>query len=235
MRKTALVLLLVGLAFWLTARHPNHLLVDMAGDSNGDAVPMLRLAVLLGADVNATDKNGFTAAQLALHRGNAGNLSFLLDHGAELTGVNPEGRFALYDAIMPDAKGPLPDEYLSDPGRRERIVRVLLQHGANANERDTRKTPILMWAAFLGQLDVVTDLVEHGADVNASNPATGDTPLHFAAGSSDNPSVVEFLIAHGANRAARNQDGKTPLDLLAISTSIKDESIRAAMTKALLQ
>jgi uncharacterized protein len=229
MRSIVLVLLVLSIAVWVSARHANNLLLDMAGDSNGDAVLMLRLATALGADVNAKDQNGVTASQLALRQGNAENLSYLLDHGARISGIDPQGQFALYDAILEDAQ-----PYVTDPGRRAPVVRVLLQHGANANERDRRDVPILVWAAFVGDVDVIAALVERGADVNAASPA-GDTPLHIAAEFSNNPSAVSFLVAHGANKAARNNDGKTPIEALGTSTSIKDESTRVAISGALQQ
>lgn len=49
-------------------------------------------------------------------------------------------------------------------------------------------------------------------DVNESINNYGDTALHYCAylGYSD---MVEWLLQRGANRAAKNQDGFTPLDL----------------------
>lgn len=79
---------------------------------------------------------------------------------------------------------------------------------------------------------VVQLLLEHGADINAKANG-GMTPLYIAARNgnclnscfksithkwlwfvcnSGNKDVVEFLIEHGANVIARNDDGETPRD-----------------------
>ena len=44
----------------------------------------------------------------------------------------------------------------------------------------------------------------------------GKTPLHEAAESNENPSVVKALVEAGANIEAQDEDGKTPLHAAAI-------------------
>jgi ankyrin repeat protein len=53
--------------------------------------------------------------------------------------------------------------------------------------------------------------LDSGADVNAANPA-GLTPLHQAARVL-RPALAHELIAHGARRDVRDENGKTPLDI----------------------
>ena len=48
-----------------------------------DEVKMTELLILLGADVNATDKNGDTPLNLAATHGNAKIVKILLEHGAK--------------------------------------------------------------------------------------------------------------------------------------------------------
>ena len=48
------------------------------------------------------------------------------------------------------------------------------------------------------------------ADVE-SRDDSGDTPLHFAAGFSDNPAVIDVLVAAGADVESRDDSGLTPL------------------------
>ena len=48
------------------------------------------------------------------------------------------------------------------------------------------------------------------ADVE-SRDDIGDTPLHFAAGFSDNPAVIDVLVAAGADVESRDDIGLTPL------------------------
>jgi tankyrase len=54
-------------------------------------------------------------------------------------------------------------------------------------------------------------LLKHGAKVNAKN-CFNETPLSYAAFLSG-PSVVEELLAKGADPSIRNTDGKSPLDM----------------------
>ena len=57
----------------------------------------------------------------------------------------------------------------------------------------------------------VTACLDAGVDVAARTDDYRITPLHWAAGSSENPAVVEVLLAAGADVAARNDYGATPL------------------------
>ncbi|MDO5305663.1 MAG: ankyrin repeat domain-containing protein, partial [bacterium] len=71
-------------------------------------------------------------------------------------------------------------------------------------------TTPLIWASFNGNLAMVKNLAEAGANVNVVN-ADGFTPLH-AAVESENPEVVRYLLQRGAKiNTATVQDGTTPL------------------------
>ena len=55
-------------------------------------------------------------------------------------------------------------------------------------------------------------LHQSGADL-AARDNDGDTPLHEAAMFNDDPTVLETLLAAGADPTARNAAGETPWDL----------------------
>ena len=59
-------------------------------------------------------------------------------------------------------------------------------------------------------MDVALALIEHGANVDASND-DGRTPIFFA----KNMNIARHLIAKGANVNVREIDGWTPLHLCA--------------------
>ena len=61
---------------------------------------------------------------------------------------------------------------------------------------------------------MVSTLLSHGADLNATHPE-GHTPLHWAA-SGDAVAAVEVLLAHGASIHALADDGSKPLDAAAV-------------------
>lgn len=67
----------------------------------------------------------------------------------------------------------------------------------------------VMAAAFTGAADVVEDLVERGADVDARDES-GYTALMYAANAGELPSV-ECLLDYGADVNARDAEQSTPL------------------------
>ncbi|CAG2242067.1 unnamed protein product [Mytilus edulis] len=74
------------------------------------------------------------------------------------------------------------------------------------------RTP-LMLAAEEGHLEVVTFLVTHGSQLEATDTG-GMTPLMLAAGGG-HLEVVTFLVTHGSQLEATDQLGRTPLMLAA--------------------
>lgn len=112
---------------------------------------------------------------------------------------------------------------LQASGRRQsRVVRVLLEHGAEVNARSGAwlngapallRTP-LMVATTSGDLRTVLLLLRAGADPDAADEI-GMTALHRAAYSAAPPLVVEALLNHGAAVDPRDTLGRTPLMLAA--------------------
>ncbi|KAM4751405.1 protein phosphatase 1 regulatory subunit 12C [Anableps anableps] len=66
-------------------------------------------------------------------------------------------------------------------------------------------------ACIDGSMEIVTFLLEHGADVNQVD-SEGWTPLHVAS-SCGYPDIAEFLLQKGASLTAVNCDGDVPLDI----------------------
>jgi len=94
---------------------------------------------------------------------------------------------------------------------RTRVVRILLEHGADPNARGEQERTPLHPAAAHGHTGVVKLLVEHGADPNARETCLA-TPLHWAA-RYGHTQVVNTLIRNGAEVNARGQERQTPLHL----------------------
>ncbi|MCB0707279.1 MAG: ankyrin repeat domain-containing protein [Saprospiraceae bacterium] len=96
---------------------------------------------------------------------------------------------------------------------RESIALVLLQLGAAVNlaSANAFKVAPIHSAAAISHLRLAQQLLDYGADVNATQQS-GVTPLHSAAhnGSLD---LTSLFLNHGADVQARTNDGKTPLDM----------------------
>lgn len=79
-------------------------------------------------------------------------------------------------------------------------IRILLENGEDIESLGENFG--LNEAAFHGHWQLVQFLIEHGADVNHPQPATGETPLHLALCKANRPVydlVLKVLLAHGAN------------------------------------
>jgi uncharacterized protein len=100
------------------------------------------------------------------------------------------------------------------------IVRRLLDAGVDVNKRAGNDLTALMWAA--GHDDgvgpaaverVIDLLLAHGAELDAADNR-GRTALMIASALGHAP-TVGLLLQRGADRARKDKDGKTVLDLAA--------------------
>lgn len=96
-------------------------------------------------------------------------------------------------------------------GHRE-TVEALLAAGAPVNvaSRESMKVTPLHSAAAAREPAIARLLIEHGANVNATQIDSGFTPLHEAAANGD-LEMASLLVDRGADVNAEMKDGKTPL------------------------
>ena len=93
----------------------------------------------------------------------------------------------------------------------ERIVKLLIEKGANVNaEKEHGWTPLLL-ATKNGHIDTIKALLDKDADVNAKTNE-GNTPLHFAL-KNNNLEIVNALLGKKATVKAETEDKYTPLHL----------------------
>jgi len=145
-----------------------------------------------GANANTTDEYGETPVTLAAANGDAALLERLVTSGANARAARWNGETAVMIAGSLDA------------------VRRLVRYGAEVNVAEPRGAQTaLMWAAAEGHDDVVTGLIEMGANVNATSK-TGFTPIVFAAIKDDVP-AIKTLLAAGANPNVALASGAKPM------------------------
>ena len=125
-----------------------------------------RLLLAAGANVNDADAWGVSAMMLAAHSGFADLVELLLDRGADANAAAP-GFAALHEAIA---------------RRDERLVRLLLAHGADPNLRLQTWTPTRRQAR----------------DFNFEPELVGATPLWLAARFAS-PAIMRLLLDKGAD------------------------------------
>lgn len=97
-----------------------------------------------------------------------------------------------------------------DMGKAQ-VVKLLLEHGADKNGKDSYGQSLIMTAASNHHVEVLKQLVAAGADVNAANQYR-ITPLAVAA-EQGHLDEVNLLVAAGANVNARDTAGGTALSV----------------------
>lgn len=90
------------------------------------------------------------------------------------------------------------------------IMQLLLDRGADINEKQGCGVTALHAAASSGKKRAVQFLAEHKADLNIRDDG-GNTPLHRAMSGSDRDDMVQLLLDLGASPEMKNRDGLTPL------------------------
>ena len=125
-----------------------------------------QLLVAAGANVNDEDAWGVSAVVLAAHSGFTDVVEFLLEKGAN-PNSGKAGFTALHEAIM---------------RRDENLVKVLLDHGADANATVRTWTPTR----------------RSSRDFNFPPELIGATPFWLAARFTE-PEVMRLLVKHGAD------------------------------------
>ena len=88
-------------------------------------------------------------------------------------------------------------------------VEVLLESGADPNERQADGATALHWAVYRQNLEITSLLLAAGADVNAVN-RLGAAPL-FVAAEGGNPDLIELLLEAGADPEIALPIGETPI------------------------
>jgi len=136
-----------------------------------------KLLVAAGAHVNDSDAWGVSVTELAAHSGFTDFVEFMLDKGADAKG-GKSGFNALHIAVM---------------RRDERMLRALLEHGADAD------APLRTW----------TPTRRSSRDFNFEPELIGATPFWIAARFTA-PNLMRLLVKHGANPVFVHHSERVP-------------------------
>lgn len=159
---------------------------------------IVKYLVRHGADVNATDKKGFTPIMFAT---DINIVKYLVEHDAKLNVANECGDTFLH--------------FLSSHSATENdhtvIVKYLVDHGADVNlQNEVGNTPLHLAARINNEI-IAKYLIDHDSYVNKRN-LYGNTPLIYAI-LNNNAKLVQYLQDHGANTDYKYADNNTALTI----------------------
>ncbi|KAL5356263.1 ankyrin repeat-containing domain protein [Aspergillus floccosus] len=181
----ALVQMLLEKRRYPTA-HFTTLLYAVAGAGRAD---LAELMLDVGAEIDARDAEGRTPLCLAIEQGHYDTIEMLLRRGANIAKVDNGGATPLSLAVE------------NRETNTAAVVKLLVEHGADPNERcPDGKTPLhVATTSDGGKGDIVLALLEVGAAWSAIGGRFGTTPLLNAMQSTREPRPsIQHLIDYGA-------------------------------------
>lgn len=208
--------------------------------SNND-INVTKLFLETGLDPNARDDDENTALIIAASKGYIEIAQFLLDHNADFLIKNNKKEDALCWAAFNGNKeiikllvnkGQNPSEGLPPAftANNAKMAATLLECGADPNSvigTEYGNITMLIGAAFLGNVEMVEVLIDHGANVEDYYDTTA-LIVACQSGGQKATDMANMLIAKGANIDARDIYGSTPLMYAA-------KSGNTVLTKLLLE
>ncbi len=95
-------------------------------------------------------------------------------------------------------------------------IEELIKAGADVNFKHPKNiTPLLAALRFDRDIDIITLLINNGANVNEQILSSATTPLHLAATFTKNPNIIKLLVSKGAQLETKDNDGDTALIIAA--------------------
>jgi len=143
-----------------------------------------------------------TALDEAAYHGHKDVVVLLLEHGADLSGRDNDGRTPLH--------------YAAKTGRTE-VTSLLIAHGAEVSAASNYGSTPLQYASQNGHTAVVLLLLEKGADLS-SKDCDGWSVLHQTA-CYGHRALTSLLLDKGADEQSKTNGGTTPAEMATASSN----------------
>lgn len=155
-----------------------------------------------------------------------------LENGANANAENRRGATPLHYACDPRPKSGMS----WDPAKQGELINLLIQHGAKLEQADRGGASALHRAVRARSPVAVLQLLKAGARVDIRLGKSGSTPIHLAVQStgasgtagavSEQLEIIEMLLQHGADPAAKDARGRSAIDWAT------NERVSAALQKS---
>ncbi len=175
---------------------PYNLNVPLSLAAQAGQIDVIKLLIRKNGDTGKPDKKELNALlRLAVQQYGGGHenlVKWLIEQGADVNASfgEPNSGEDGYSLL-----------YLASVRRNDKIVSLLIAHGAKVKDGEDEGPVLLGWAAAEGRVDKLKKLLDQGADVNACLEGAGDeesqctTPLQLAV-SNGRLKAVELLLQH---------------------------------------
>ena len=165
-------------------------------DENSTAVKFL---LKQGASVNSRDDDNQTPLFWACYsKSTADIVNIPLQHDADINILTKTAQASVI--------------YFAAKNSDCQVIEKLLNYGLKINIKDADGWTPLMWACLSkDNLDNVTALIRHEADIDASTAVYGANVLHIAAKYSDRFVINLFINKHRISVNKRDNDKRTPI------------------------
>ena len=163
-----------------------------------DDLVAVRTLIAFEAETNISDVEGNTALH---HVRSADVCTALVKAGANMEARNSTHKQTCVHCIC---------KTVDDP----ELINCLHEFGADIDPREADDETPLMNAIYSRFTKTVEKLIELGADVNAANRSSKETPIHFAV-AYGHDEIIPLLIERGANYAALNRHGLSLAHMIA--------------------
>ncbi|KAL7744146.1 hypothetical protein ACLKA6_009126 [Drosophila palustris] len=157
--------------------------------------------------VNIVDSELRTALMCAVTNDKCDMLNLFLQCGADVAIKGPDGMTCLHIAAKLgnlDAATLIVDSY--------RASRSIANFLSFIDAQDEGGWTAMVWAAELGHTDIVSLLINHGADANICDN-DNNTVLHWSTLHNDGLETITVLLQAGADCNVQNVEGDTPLHI----------------------
>ncbi|KAG8193126.1 hypothetical protein JTE90_004950 [Oedothorax gibbosus] len=189
---------------------------------------VVELLLISGADVNIADGCNFTPLICAARDGHLGLVKLFLENQSDINHKTIYGTTSLYIAafnghlstvqfLLGNKASVSPKDFTgcsalhvaARNGHADIVKLLVVEGGANINDRGLDQRTPLHEAALTNKPNVVATLIALGADIECKD-SDGSTTLHISS-QSGHQAVVEHLIANNANLTVQNGKGFPPL------------------------